>query len=418
MSFQGYLETRFRRVYFQKNIRTTRICAVIVPAALLGITAIHFALSKSSPDLTFLLPIVALLGINVGHIALTFTERLWRYNDWILAFGNVTYSVLLGYVTYQLPPAYFASMFGFILLYILGGYAATSSRFPFSLASQVMVSVVWITIHLLKGLYPSPGGEVFLLVAYFLGVNIFGATVCRVLETYAREQFLLNELLTAEKDHSNTILHNALPPAIVSRLGRGAVVADFHSDVAVVFADLVGFTKYSSDHPVRTVATMLNELFSTFDGVVTETGLEKIKTIGDSYMAAAGVPGACPDPAHRAVTAAIKLLDQLKQFNARYQTNFDLRIGIHVGAVIAGVIGQKKYSYDIWGDAVNVASRMESTGMPGLIQVSEAVRERLGTQFDFSEPLTKMVKGKGAVVTYFVVLPQSRSLISEARMAS
>ena len=411
MFFQGYLETQFRRTYFLKSVKATRICAVIVPVALAAGLVSHFVVTGASPDLTYLAPMCVLVLLSAVHIAMTFTDRFWRHYELILAFGNVTFSCVLGYIAYKLPPNIFSSMFGFVLLYVLGGYAATGSRFPMVVASQVCVSIVWIYIHLQKGLYPSPHGQMYLLFTYFFGVNIFGAFITRILETSARGQFLLTELLVAEKEHSNKILYNALPPPIVARLGRGEVVADFHADVAVVFADLVGFTSYSAGRPVRTVANMLNELYSEFDAVVVETGLEKIKTIGDSYMAASGVPVACSDPAHRAVIAAIEMFKKMNALNARYGTSLNLRVGIHLGSVVAGVIGQMKYSYDIWGDAVNVASRMESTGIPGLIQVSDVVRSRLGSEFEFSAPFTKNVKGKGAMVTYFVKLPHSCSLI-------
>ncbi len=411
MCFKGYLETNFRRVNYLKNINATRICAAIVPAALIVGLVSHFVMTGAKPDFTFLAPVVILLFINVVHIALTFTDRFWRHNELIMAVGNVIYSSILGYIAYQLPPHFFTSMFGFVLLSVLGGYAATGARFPVNLVTQICVSAVWFVTHILKGHYPSPNGQAFLLITYFLGVNIFGAFISRIIETYARRQFLLNELLVAEKENSNKILCNALPAAIVARLGTGEIVADFHPDVAVVFADLVGFTAYSASRPVGTVASMLNQLFSGLDAVVIETGLEKIKTIGDSYMAAAGVPEPCADPAHRAVSAAVKMFEQLAILNAMHGTAFDLRIGIHVGSVVAGVIGQTKYSYDIWGDAVNVASRMESTGIPGLIQVSDVVRARLGSEFEFSRPFTKNLKGKGTMVTHFLSLPHSRSLI-------
>jgi PAS domain S-box-containing protein len=182
---------------------------------------------------------------------------------------------------------------------------------------------------------------------------------------------------------SEQLLLNILPSPIVDRLKARSdqpdlnvpdLIADSFQEVSVLFADIVDFTRFSAGMSPERLVTMLNELFTAFDAVTDCRGLEKIKTIGDTYMAAAGLPIVVPDHAARTAHAALDMQVALAEFNNRHQTRLQLRIGIHSGPVVAGVIGKRKFIYDLWGDAVNTASRMESHGVAGKIQLSDATR--------------------------------------------
>jgi len=208
----------------------------------------------------------------------------------------------------------------------------------------------------------------------------------------------------AAERRSERLLLNVLPELIAARLKRGEEpIADHHDDISVLFADLAGFTVRSAhETPAETVA-VLNEVFSVFDGLVSRYGLEKIRTIGDSYMVAAGVPVARSDHAHAICAMAIDLRREVAGLNSEHDWDLSFRIGINSGPAVAGIVGREKFHYDLWGDTVNIASRMESHGLPDQIQVTESVYERVKNDFILERRGVIDVKGKGPTVTYLLV---------------
>ncbi len=209
--------------------------------------------------------------------------------------------------------------------------------------------------------------------------------------------------LIAEKQTSERLLLNVLPAPIADRLKTGeSLIVDRFENVSVLFADLVGFTTHASKTSPEELVTMLNELFSLFDKLAEQHGLEKIKTIGDAYMVVAGIPQPVADHAIAIAHMARDMIAGLDDYAKRTESELSIRIGIHTGSVVAGVIGTKKFIYDLWGDTVNTASRMESTGVPGRIQVSEAVQLLLKDQFELEERGEIEVKGKGKMRTYLL----------------
>ncbi|TVQ63429.1 MAG: HAMP domain-containing protein [Spirulina sp. DLM2.Bin59] len=210
--------------------------------------------------------------------------------------------------------------------------------------------------------------------------------------------------LRIEQERSERLLLNTLPQAIAKRLKVGEnIIAEHYEQVTVLFADLVAFTKLSERLPPKQLVEMLNEIFSQFDQLSEHHGLEKIKTIGDAYMVVGGLPEPQAGHAEAIATMALDMLTILAAFNDRTGEALSLRIGIHSGSVVAGVIGIKKFTYDLWGDTVNLASRMESQGISGKVQVSSAAYELLKDRFDLVARETIMVKGKGAMQTYFLL---------------
>jgi class 3 adenylate cyclase len=209
--------------------------------------------------------------------------------------------------------------------------------------------------------------------------------------------------LHAEKLTSERLLLNVLPAPIADRLKTGeSLIVDRFENVSVLFADLVGFTTHASNTTPEALVTMLNELFSTFDKLAEQHGLEKIKTIGDAYMVVAGIPQPVADHGLAIAHMATDMIEALESYAAETGYKLGSRIGIHSGSVVAGVIGTKKFIYDLWGDTVNTASRMESTGLPGRVQVSEATYAILKDHFELEARGEIEVKGKGRMRTYLL----------------
>jgi class 3 adenylate cyclase len=206
----------------------------------------------------------------------------------------------------------------------------------------------------------------------------------------------LFDQLQAERAKSEHLLLNILPQRIAERMKKGEVdIAELHPDVTVLVADLVGFTTLAAHIGPDQVVYLLNEIFSGFDLLAEKHGLEKIKTIGDAYMAAGGLPLPRPDHAETIAELALDLMAEIEKFNRAYNTSIHLRIGISTGSVVAGVIGRRKFAYDLWGDTVNLACRLESLGQAGTIQVSDLTYERLKDKYQFDASRSLDIKGRG-----------------------
>ena len=217
---------------------------------------------------------------------------------------------------------------------------------------------------------------------------------------------LLRGLMTEldeEKKKSESLLRNILPEPIIERLNDGeTVIADRHDEVSVVFSDFEGFTAISSRMDPTTLVESLNSIFSRFDTLSQELGVEKIKTIGDAYLAVAGVPSERQDHAAAIADMALGMLRALGDVNQTLDAPFQIRIGVATGPVVAGIIGTHKFVYDVWGDTVNLASRLETTSEPNRIQISQATAEALGDAFAIEERGEVELKGKGLVSTFFL----------------
>jgi adenylate cyclase len=221
--------------------------------------------------------------------------------------------------------------------------------------------------------------------------------------TYVVMQYFVAARERAQAE-SERLLHNVLPPPIADRLRAGeSPIADDYAVVTVLFADVAGFTALTRNATADEVINILNRVFSEFDQLAEDHGLEKIKTIGDAYMAVAGAPAARADHAEAAAAMALDMLAAVERVGAEVGRPLALRIGIHAGPAMAGVIGRRKFAYDLWGDAVNVASRMESHGVPGRIQVSEAVVRLLEPRYRFEERGLIEIKGLGEMRTFFLI---------------
>jgi adenylate cyclase len=239
------------------------------------------------------------------------------------------------------------------------------------------------------------------IVIAFFALNILGVTGTSyvLLHYFVRERERAATVIAAERQRSERLLLNVLPERIAERLRSGeSPIADQASDVGVLFADIVGFTPLSETMRPEELVRVLDEVFSIFDGLVADHGLEKIKTIGDAYMVASGLFGGSMGHAEDLAEMALEMRTAIANTPA-----LEVRIGIDIGPVVAGVVGQQKFVYDLWGDTVNTAGRMESQGMPGAIQVTERAYLRLAPAFAFDERGMIDVKGKGPMRTYLLV---------------
>lgn len=275
----------------------------------------------------------------------------------------------------------------------------------FSVISVAYTVIAFIALYFLE--HNNPSGTMHIAPAVsrwlFLGnlVCIFAMAAFapwRLTRDVDRAQAALRQA------HARTeeLLYNTLPKEIATRLRNAEVVADHVAQVTVLFADIVGFTPLAEKLPPQELINLLDEIFSRFDSVVDRMGLEKIKTIGDAYMAAAGVPRPRPDHAAAMAELALTLQEITQSIAQARSVPLAIRIGLHSGPVVAGVIGRRKFAYDLWGDTVNTAARLESHGLPGEIQLSAATKNALNSTWlvEARGPVT--LKGKGTVEAYLL----------------
>jgi adenylate cyclase len=304
----------------------------------------------------------------------------------------------------------------FVLQWTVGGFEPSSAVMIWAFAAPlgalvffgprqaVLVFAGYVALAVLSGvidpLLPQPANAIpdALRLVFFV-LNIGGVSVV----TYAVLQYFVAERERAQAE-TETLLHSILPRSIADRLRSGAqLIANEHAEVTVLFADIAGFTPLARRAGPAEVVTILNRVFSAFDELAERHGLEKIKTIGDAYMAVAGAPEPRPDHARAAAEMALDMLDAIDTCARELDQPLQVRVGMHTGRAVAGVIGTRKFAYDLWGDAVNVASRMESHGVAGRVQVSDAVRDALQAGYRFEERGSIDIKGVGEMHTWFLL---------------
>lgn len=245
------------------------------------------------------------------------------------------------------------------------------------------------------------------MFTFSYAVNTIGAGgIALAIIWYGMRQTAVAESdLERQYERSEALLENILPADVVRRLKEsgGAVIADEYDEASVLMADIAGFTTRASNETAEELVAFLNDLYSRLDTLVAEHGLEKIKTSGDAYMVVSGVPNPRSDHAQALAALALDVAAAVERFRDARGDTVPLRIGLACGPVVAGVIGSQRFFYDVWGDAVNVASRMESTAPVGRIQVPERMAEQLSTRFVFEERGASEIKGKGVMRTYLLV---------------
>lgn len=295
----------------------------------------------------------------------------------------------------------------------IGALAYTGSRlrFPWAIAvggfllAGYVVSALWGQ-HILA----QPRGVVaFVLPLFFLvAINVIGASACLNTERLLRNSFLQQRIIDQERARADALLADMLPVAIVERLKRAEPVADDVSEASVLFADLTRFTELAAQAPAARVVALLDALFTRFDVLAARHGVEKIKTIGDAYMAASGVPAPRPGQVQALARLALDMRDTVAALRS-LEPDLDVRIGIATGPLMAGVIGRQRRLYDLWGDTVNLASRLESHGLPGKIQVDARTHACLQAEFDLVPRGRVALKGLGECSTYWLMAARGRT---------
>jgi adenylate cyclase len=252
--------------------------------------------------------------------------------------------------------------------------------------------------------FPSPVPEWFSALMLVLNVAFAGSTVFTLLALFAKQRHDALAELRVEQDKAENLLLNILPKSIADKLKTDTqTIADSFTSASILFADVVDFTPLAQRLPAAEVVGILDRLFSYFDTLAERYDVEKIKTIGDCYMVAAGVPTPRADHATAIALMAIDMREAMRDTDAVGDLGLELRIGINSGPVVAGVIGRKRFLYDLWGDAVNTASRMESHGAPGRIQITRATYELLRDEFDCEPRGVVEIKGKGELETWYLI---------------
>jgi adenylate cyclase len=337
------------------------------------------------------------------------------------------------YAAYRASQVAMFLVLPFLLQWSLGGFvesgAVTIWAFVAPLGALVFYgprqAIPWFGAFLalvafsaaIDGVLPEPSEEIpSSVVVVFFALNIFGPSITTfaLLEHFVRSRDRAHGLLAAEQERSETLLLSIFPQAIAERLKISQdVIAERSEEVSVVFADITGFTRIAERLRAEEVVVLLDEIFSAFDELVAHHGLEKIKTIGDGYLAAAGIP--TPRTDHAAAAARLALAMRQALAELPIASGLNLRVGIDSGPVVAGVIGRTKFGYDLWGDTVNTASRMQSHALPGAIQVTERTQRRLQDGFILERRAGVVVKGKGEMTTYLLLEERPQPSVAGTR---
>jgi guanylate cyclase len=340
----------------------------------------------------------------------------------VLSFISVTlFALTARYRLFRLSQLLLTLLLPFFLAMVLGGFINSSAVLLWALTCPIGAflftgskeSVAWFAAYMAL-LVASGFLDPFVartarlpegIITGFFVMNI--AAVSRVtfmlLQYFVRQKDRAFRLLHLEQEKSERLLYNVLPREIAPALKEGGErIADRFEEVSILFADMSGFTRLSARFPPVEIVQLLNEYFSYFDSLCERHGVEKIRTIGDNYMAASGVPRPKADHAERLARMALEMRDYIESHPPFEGNRIRFRIGINSGPVVAGVVGLQKFHYDVWGDAVNFASRMESQGMPGKIQIARNTYKLIREEFHCRRRGTVSVKGKGVRETWFL----------------
>jgi adenylate cyclase len=373
----------------------------IIAGALWGI--LYFLLGQLlAGSIPFFYAVISFLSVMVFHLT-----RRYKY--------------------FLISQLLFILLLPFLLMIVLGGFVNSSAVILWSLISPLGAllfegprhALRWLAAYLslivVSGLLePHPLVHSYLsptLVTIFFVLNLgtVSAIAITLLIYSVNQKNRLFALLQSEQAKSENLLLNILPKEIAAILkNENRTIADHYVSASVMFADMVGFTSLSAELAPVELVELLNEVFSFFDSLLDKFEVEKIRTIGDNYMVASGVPRPRPDHAQALVRMALVMRDYIAAHTFRHGQHVNFRIGINSGSMIAGVIGRRKFVYDVWGDAVNVASRMESHGMSGTIQITQATYDLIKDEFICEPRGTLDVKGKGEMRVWSVIAAKEK----------
>jgi adenylate cyclase len=389
-----------------EDLRARKALLVLISVLILPVAALWGALYLAFGSLVGVVPLVY-FGVLLGAIVVFARTRDF---PWLLRVGQV--DILLAPTLSMIPLGGFLDSGGVGLWGILAPLGAL-------VFNDVRSAVRWYAAFLVVFLGSGLAGEVigpvweplpvwFTSTMLALNISVGGTIVFLLLAVFASQRREALAALRQEQEKAENLLLNILPRSIADRLkAETQPIADQFGSASILFADVVDFTPWSERLPPAEVVGYLDHLFSHFDELAERHGLEKIKTIGDCYMVAAGVPTPRPDHARALALMALDMLDAMRSDEGVGHLGLELRVGINSGPVVAGVIGRKRFLYDLWGDAVNTASRMESHGAAGRIQITRETYQLLRDEFECEPRGTITVKGKGEIDTWYLIRPLS-----------
>ncbi|MGH3036215.1 MAG: adenylate/guanylate cyclase domain-containing protein [Gaiellaceae bacterium] len=388
-----------------EDLRARKGLLVLISVLILPIAALWGALYLAFGSPVGVVPLVY-FGVLLGAIAVF--SRTCDF-PWLLRVGQV--AILLAPTLSMIPLGGFLASGGVGLWGILAPLGALVFS---DVASAARWYVAYVVVFLGAGIAGEAIGPIwpvppdwFPSTMLALNIAVGGAIVFTLLAVFASQRREALAALRLEQAKAENLLLNILPSSIADKLkAQTQPIADQFGAASILFADVVDFTPWSERLPPAEVVGYLDHLFSHFDELAERYGLEKIKTIGDCYMVAAGVPTPRPDHARALALMALDMLEAMRSNDDVGHLGLELRIGINSGPVVAGVIGRKRFLYDLWGDAVNTASRMESYGTPGRIQITRATCELLADEFECEPRGTIAVKGKGEVEAWYLIGPR------------
>jgi adenylate cyclase len=384
-----------------EETRVRKTLLVLVSVLILPISVVwgglYLALGAPSGVLAF-----AYLGISVVAIAV-----FARTRDFELLLRIELLDILLAPNVSMIPLGGFLTSTGVGVWGILAPMGALVFG---GVRAGVRWYIAFLAVFLASGLAGEILGTESPLPVWFtstmlaLNITVGGTVVFTLLALFAKQRQDALTALQAAQDRAENLLLNVLPRAIAEKLkAEPQTIADQFTAASILFADVVDFTPRAEQLSAAEVVGILDHLFSHFDMLAERYGVEKIKTIGDCYMVAAGVPSPRPDHARALASMALDMLDAMRSRDGVGHLGLELRVGINSGPVVAGVIGRKRFLYDLWGDAVNTASRMESHGTPGRIQITRATYELIQDEFVCEPRGTVPVKGKGDMETWYLL---------------
>jgi adenylate cyclase len=401
----SFLESQFRADQFRHNLGNIRFAflAGIGLWVAWGLLLNPRMLALSDQRFDTVMRFGVFIPMLVVGLALTFTRYFQRMWEWFTA--ALAIATLLVWVFYVSRVLTLPAEYGYVGVILITAFTYTLLRLRFVFV--VLTTVVGIAAYLPYALTAAYISELSVALAtlYLVSFGILGLLAAYRTERFTRDLFLRERQLDQERARSDGLLLNILPQAIVEQLktSPSGRVAQAFDQVSVVFADAVGSTEQAARCTPEDFADSLDELFRTFDEIADRHRLEKIKTIGDAYMAVAGAPVPTADHAEAAVAMALDILAEAGEIRWPSRDPIEVRVGVASGPAVAGVIGVRKFAYDLWGDTVNLANRLEEYGEPGHALVSESTASQLADRYDFAPPRMMDVKGKGPTPVRFLL---------------
>ncbi len=392
-------EVGFRASRAAAELRETRVTLILFIAVNSSFAVVDAWLFPEDLMRLLLLRLGLANAVLVALLALSFVPRLTRRIAPFFYAATCLYVIFYAFFCEiaHAPPLYIS---GVVMLFF-GVYTIAPLRYAEAVMLGWSATAVFLGLIAVLGLLNLE--ELIVLAGEMMAVNNIGMFTLYRLERLRRQEYLNLNQIAAERTRYHDLLVRILPASIAERMRGGEQhISDRFDEASVLFADIAGFTSLSAKLQPEEVLSLLERAFAEFDTLVEKHGLEKIKTVGDAYLVAAGLPEPRADHAEAIADFALDLQRKAPQIPTPDGGNLAVRIGFHSGPLIAGVIGESRFLYDMWGDTVNVASRMESLGEAGKIQVSDEARERLKEKFDLEPRGIVSVKGRGEMQTWWL----------------